>query len=202
MKYSLDEMILYAFERKASDLFVRGNAVPAIRQHGKITSTEYPELSPDEVKELCYSKMTPRQQAVFEQHMEMDLAFNVGEELRIRMNIYQQRGTTATVCRLIPTNIRSLDELGIPPKVKEFTTHRNGLILVTGPTGSGKTTTLAAMIDLINQTRKVNIITLEDQLNLFTKTNKRLSASAKSALILKTSTMRCAMFCAKHRTSF
>lgn len=162
MKYTLDEMILWAFERKASDLFLRGNAFPAIRQHGKIVPTDYPELNEEEVHELCYSKMTPRQQAEFEQHMEMDLAFNVGEELRIRMNIYRQRGTTATVCRLIPTAIRSLDELGIPPKVKDFTTHRNGLILVTGPTGSGKTTTLAAMIDLINLHRKVNIITLED----------------------------------------
>ena len=112
--------------------------------------------------ELVYSKMTPHQQAVFEQHHEMDLAFSVGKELRIRMNIYMQRGRAATVCRLIPTNIRSLDELGVPPKVKDFTTHRNGLVLVTGPTGSGKTTTLAAMIDLINQNRKVNIITLED----------------------------------------
>jgi twitching motility protein PilT len=78
------------------------------------------------------------------------------------MNIYAQRGSPATVCRLIPTKIRSLDDLGVPPKVKDFTTHRNGLVLVTGPTGSGKTTTLAAIIDLINQNRKLNIVTIED----------------------------------------
>jgi len=162
MKYTLNDMILYAFERKASDLFLRGDAVPAIRQHGKVQATEYPMLSADEVRELCYSKLSPRQQASFEQHSEMDLAFNVGEELRIRMNVYMQRGTCATVCRLIPTKIKSLEELGVPPKVKDFTKHRNGLVLVTGPTGSGKTTTLAAMIDLINAERKVNIITLED----------------------------------------
>lgn len=162
MSLALDDMILWAAEQKASDLFVKSNANPAIRQHGKITPAPFPEISAEDVHRLCYSKMTARQQAVFEQHHEMDLAFSVGEELRIRMNIYRQRGGTATVCRLIPTKILSLDELGIPPKVKEFTQHRNGLILVTGPTGSGKTTTLAALIDLINANKRVNIITIED----------------------------------------
>jgi twitching motility protein PilT len=162
MSLELDDMILWAYEQKASDLFVRSNSVPAIRQHGKVTSTPYPSLSEDEVHRLCYSKMTPNQQAVFEHHHEMDLAFSVGSELRIRMNIYAQRGSPATVCRLIPTKIRSLDELGVPPKVKEFTNHGNGLVLVTGPTGCGKTTTLAAVIDLINQNRRVNIVTIED----------------------------------------
>lgn len=162
MKYDLDEMILMASEFKASDLFIKSNSIPAIRQHGKVLTLDHPPLSIEEVHDLVYSKMTPRQQAIFEQHHEMDLAFAVGEGLRIRMNIYQQRGHSATVCRLIPTKIRSLEELGVPAKVKEFTTHRNGLVLVTGPTGSGKTTTLAAMIDLINQNKKVNIITLED----------------------------------------
>ena len=169
MAYDLDEMILWAHERKASDLFVKGDSVPTIRQHGKIGKTDYPKLTVEEARDLCYSKMNPRQQAVFEQHHEMDLAFSVGEGLRIRMNIYNQRGTTATVCRLIPTKIRSLDELGVPAKVKEFTTHRNGLVLVTGPTGSGKTTTLAAMIDLINDSRKVNIITIEDPIEFVHK---------------------------------
>ncbi|MCW3052477.1 MAG: pilus retraction protein PilT [Chthonomonadales bacterium] len=162
MKYDLDEMILAAFELKASDLFLKSDSIPSIRQHGKILTLDHPPITFEEVHDLVYSKMSPRQQAVFEQHHEMDLAFAVGEGLRIRMNIYQQRGGPATVCRLIPTKIRSLEELGCPPKVKEFTTHRNGLVLVTGPTGSGKTTTLAAMIDLLNQNRKVNIITLED----------------------------------------
>jgi twitching motility protein PilT len=158
----LDDMIMWAFEQKASDLFLRSNSLPAIRQHGKIVPTPYPVLSEEEVHRLCYSKMTPNQQAIFEHHHEMDLAFSVGTELRIRMNIYAQRGSPATVCRLIPTKIRSLDDLGVPPKVKDFTTHRNGLVLVTGPTGSGKTTTLAAIIDLINQNRKLNIVTIED----------------------------------------
>ena len=163
MDLNLDQMILESYKQSASDLFVKAEGVPSIRKHGRIVPLEgYPKLTAEQARDLVYSKMNPRQQAAFEQHHEMDLAFSVGKELRIRMNIYNQRGTCATVCRLIPTKIRSLDELGVPPKVKDFTTHRNGLVLVTGPTGSGKTTTLAAMIDLINQNRKVNIITLED----------------------------------------
>lgn len=182
MSLELDDMILWAAERKASDLFVKSNARPSIRQHGRIAPTEFPELSREEVHRLCFSKMTPRQQAVFEQHHEMDLAFSVGEGLRIRMNIYMQRGGVATVCRLIPTKIMSLDELGIPPKVKEFTTHRNGLVLVTGPTGSGKTTTLAAMIDLINQHRKVNIITIEDPIEFVHKDNQAIVSQREIGL--------------------
>src|SRR5580700_3612129 len=140
----LDDMILKGFDLKASDLFVKSDSIPSYRVHGKIVTPDTQPLSGEEVHRLCYSKMTPRQQAVFEQHHEMDLAFSVGEELRIRMNVYMQRGGVATVCRLIPTRIRSLEDLGVPAKVKEFLTHRNGLVLVTGPTGSGKTTTLAS----------------------------------------------------------
>ncbi len=169
MSLTLDEMILWAAERNASDLFVKADSIPSVRMNGYIAQTDFPSLSSDMVRQLCYSKMSPRMQAQFEQHHEMDLAFSVGDALRIRMNVYNQRGGVATVCRLIPTNIKSLDELGIPPKVKEFTQHRNGLVLVTGPTGSGKTTTLAAMIDLINQNRRVNIITIEDPIEFVHK---------------------------------
>ncbi len=162
MAIEIDQLILEGAEKSASDLFLKANARPAYRIHGKVAHSDYPIMLEEEVTRLVYSKMNARQQAMFEQHHEMDLAFSVGEGLRIRMNIYNQRGAPATVCRLIPTKIRSLDELGVPPKVKDFTTHRNGLVLVTGPTGSGKTTTLAAMIDMINAERRVNIITIED----------------------------------------
>jgi twitching motility protein PilT len=172
MSVELDEMIYYAAERQASDLFIRGGAAPAIRQHGRVVPTEYPVIPPEESQRLAYSKMSERQRAIFEQHHEMDLAFTVGTEIRIRMNVYKQRGTTCCVCRLIPIKMRSLEELGIPAKVKEFCTHNNGLVLVTGPTGCGKTTTLAAMIDLINQTRDVNIVTIEDPIE-FVHSDKR-----------------------------
>jgi len=162
MAIEIDQLILEGAEKSASDLFLKANSRPAFRIHGKVAHSDHPVMLEEEVTRLVYSKMNARQQAMFEQHHEMDLAFSVGEGLRIRMNIYNQRGAPATVCRLIPTKIRSLEELGVPPKVKDFTTHRNGLVLVTGPTGSGKTTTLAAMIDMINAQRRVNIITIED----------------------------------------
>jgi twitching motility protein PilT len=169
MTATLDEMILWAAERNASDLFLKADNCPAVRLNGYVAPADFPVISSEQVKNLCYDKMNVRQQAQFEQHHEMDLAFSVGESLRIRMNVYMQRGHVATVCRLIPTRIKTLDELGIPPKVKEFTTHRNGLVLVTGPTGSGKTTTLAAMIDMINQNRRVNIISIEDPIEFVHK---------------------------------
>ena len=163
-------MILDSSVEKASDLFVKAGTVPAIRQHGRVSPLpNYPVFNEEEVRDLVYAKMSPHQQGIFEAHSEMDLAFSVGEQWRVRMNIYKQRGSCATVCRLIDTRIRDLDELGVPAKVKEFTTHRNGLVLITGPTGSGKTTTLAAMIDLINKKRKVNIITLEDPIEFVHK---------------------------------
>ncbi len=180
MELSLETMIMQADEMGCSDVFVKGNTRPAARLHGKIIplSEEYPILTVDQVRPLIYSKLSPRQQAQFEQHQELDLAYPIGDKLRIRMNVYNQRGAIAGVCRLIPTDIRSLDDLGIPAKVKDFTLHRNGLVLVTGPTGCGKTTTLAAMIDLINQTKQVNIITVEDPIE-FTHKDKTAIVSQR-----------------------
>lgn len=169
MTASLDEMIAWGASLGASDLFLRANTAPSIRLNGSIAPTDYPVLNPEQVEALCYSKITPKQREVFEEHHELDLAFSVGEDVRIRMNIFRERGHTASVCRIIPTRISSLDELGIPPKVKEFTQHRDGLVLVTGPTGCGKTTTLAAMVDLINQNRRVNIVTIEDPIEFVHK---------------------------------
>jgi twitching motility protein PilT len=178
MDLTLDELVLWAQERNCSDLFVKANSRPGIRQHGKVILTDFPVISADEAKKLCYSKMTPRQQAIFEQHREMDLAFSIGESLRVRMNVYCQRGAIATVCRLIPTKIKSLEELGIPSKVREFCLHRSGLVLVTGPTGCGKTTTLASMIDLINDNRQVHIVTIEDPIE-FTHKDKKAIVSQR-----------------------
>jgi twitching motility protein PilT len=120
MSLELDDMILWAFERKCSDLFIKSDSIPSVRQHGKIAPTNFPRLDQEEVQRLCYSKLDARQQAIFDQHHEMDLAFSVGEELRIRMNVYMQRGGPATVCRLIPTKMMSLEDLGIPPKIKDL----------------------------------------------------------------------------------
>lgn len=158
----LDDYLRYAAELKASDLFIRANCMPAIRLHGRVRITDFPALSPAETRRLAYSKMSGRQIEEFDRHHEMDLAFTLDGHARIRSSIFMQKGTVGMANRLIPLEIMTLEQLGIPPVVAEFTKSRNGLCLVTGPTGSGKSTTLAAMIDLINASRRVNIVAIED----------------------------------------
>ena len=159
---SLDELLLEAHQREASDLFIRANARPAMRIHGRIRTTDLDIITPDDARRIAYSKMSGRQIEEFDRHHEMDLAFDLQGICRIRCSIYNQRGTVALANRLIPMKIRTLEELSMPPALVEFTKARNGLVLVTGPTGSGKSTTLAAMIDVLNETRRVNIVTIED----------------------------------------
>lgn len=159
----LGELLKIGAERRASDLFLKEAAPPVLRVHGRIDSMDdHPPLTAEEVRDLCYSVMTHDQIGRFEHRHEMDLAFTIEGVTRVRGNIYQQRGSMGMVCRLIPLDIYSLDDLGLPPVLKDLTLHHQGLILVTGPTGCGKSTTLAAMIDLINQTRRCNIVTIED----------------------------------------
>jgi twitching motility protein PilT len=155
-------MLYFAAEKDASDLFIRANTRPAIRVHGRIEDTEFPVVSEREARMLAYSKMSGRQIEEFERHHEMDLAFTLGDVCRVRSSIYMQRNSVGMANRLIPMVIRTLEDLGLPPILADFTRSRNGLVLVTGPTGCGKSTTLAAMIDLINSTRRVNIVTIED----------------------------------------
>lgn len=158
----LVELLKLAADMKASDLFLKENAPPTLRVNGRVTPTDYPKLTADDVRQLAYSIMTHDQIGRFEHRHELDLAFTMENVARFRANIYQQRGSIAMVLRIIPLEIYTLDELGMPPVIKDLTMHRQGLVLVTGPTGSGKSTTLAAMIDLINNTRTCNIITIED----------------------------------------
>ncbi len=163
---SLHELIEIGFHERASDVFLKGNAVPTMRQHSlmKPVPGDFPVIDPANAKRMIESLMSEKQRAVFEDCMEMDLAFAVGDKCRVRANIHMQRGTYAIVCRIIPLTILSLDELGLPPVLKDVANHRLGLVLFTGPTGCGKTTSLAAMLDLINQKRSCHIVTVEDPL--------------------------------------
>ena len=158
----LKKLALHAAEMKASDLFIKEGCPPMLRVDGRIDSTEFPSCSSDETRDLAYSIMTPEQIGRFERRHELDLAFTLSGISRFRVNVYQQQGSVAMVLRLIPLEIRGLDELGMPPVLADLCKQRQGLVLVTGPTGSGKSTTLAAMIDLINSTRRCNIVTIED----------------------------------------
>ncbi|MES2464391.1 MAG: type IV pilus twitching motility protein PilT [Armatimonadota bacterium] len=159
----LRDLIRLAAEKKASDLFLKEGAPPMLRVHGRIQKADDSAvLTADETRRLAYSVMTHEQVGRFEHRHELDLAFTVENVTRVRANIYQQRGSMGMVCRLIPLGIYSLDQLGLPPAIGELTKNRQGLILVTGPTGSGKSTTLAGMIDKINNERSANIVTIED----------------------------------------
>jgi twitching motility protein PilT len=158
----LDQLCRFAVESKASDLFLKADAPPALRVHGRVIPTDLPALTGEDTRRLGESIMSPAQKEAFEGYHELDLAFTLGDLARFRVNIYVQRGSYALVLRIVPLDILSLDDLGLPRSLADLTTMRQGLVLVTGPTGCGKSTTLAAMVDLINQNRRCNIVTIED----------------------------------------
>ena len=149
-------------ERGGSDLHITTNTSPQIRIDGKLTPMDIPPLTPIETKQLCYSILTDSQKHKFEEENELDLSFGVKGLSRFRGNIFVQRGAVAGVFRVIPYKILTFEELGLPPIVKELCEKPRGLILVTGPTGSGKSTTLASIIDRINTDRHDHIVTVED----------------------------------------
>ncbi len=157
------ELFKKLVELGGSDLHITVGIPPCVRIHGEIQQlSEYPPLTPKDTRSLIYSIMTDAQKHKFEENWELDFSFGIKGLARFRANVFMQKGAVAGVFRIIPYEIKSFEELGLPPVVKELTKLPNGLILVTGPTGSGKSTTLATMIDEINKTRKEHIITIED----------------------------------------
>lgn len=168
---SLHEYLKEMVERGASDLHVTPGVPPMIRVRGELVPLEYPPLKPVETRQLCYSVLTDAQKHRFEENHELDLSFGVKGLSRFRANIFLQRGALAGAFRLIPYQIRSFQELGLPAVVSELCSKPRGLILVTGPTGSGKSTTLASMVDKINTDRHEHILTIEDPIE-FTHQHK------------------------------
>ena len=160
---SLSELLHKLAELGGSDLHVTTGTPPLIRVHGEIRPLDgYRPLSSADTKQLAYSVLTDAQKHRFEENMELDFSFGVKGLSRFRANVFNQRGAVCSVFRAIPYEIKSFEELGLPPIVKELCSKPRGLILVTGPTGSGKSTTLAAMIDKINRERHEHILTIED----------------------------------------
>lgn len=162
MQYALDEILSQLVKRKGSDLHLKVSRPPLFRISGKLVPTEYEKLSPDDIKQLVYSIMTPYQIQRFEDEWEIDFSYGIPNVARFRVNCFFQRGIMGAVFRSVPYKIPTLDELGMPPVLKDIALKTQGLILVTGPTGSGKSTTLAGMIDHINSNRYCHIMTVED----------------------------------------
>jgi twitching motility protein PilT len=158
-------------EMSGSDLHITTNSPPQIRVHGHLVPLDLPQMTPAETKQLAYSVMTDSQKHRFEESLELDFSFGLKGLARFRANVFNQRGATAAVFRLIPFEIKSFNQLGLPPVVSKLCDKPRGLVLVTGPTGSGKSTTLAAMIDKINSERHDHILTIEDPIE-FVHMNK------------------------------
>lgn len=159
----LDSLLLRLLELGGSDLHLSMNAPPTVRIRGELEPIAgYPPLTAREIREAIYAILTDRQKQVFEENKELDLAYELPGAARFRMNLLQQQGSIGAVIRAIPWEIRSLDSLSMPARLAGLTDLPRGLVLVTGPTGSGKSTTLAALIDRVNRTRKGHIVTIED----------------------------------------
>jgi len=160
--YDLHSLLKVMVERGASDLHITVGAPPIYRIDGRLTPLNAPPLTPADTKRLCYSVLTDLQRHIFEEQNELDLSFGIKGLARFRSNIYRQRGAVAGAFRLIPFRTYTFEELGLPPVVNDLIQKPAGLILVTGPTGCGKSTTLTAMIDRINMTRNLHVVTVED----------------------------------------
>jgi twitching motility protein PilT len=159
---ALSDLLRKMIELGGSDLHITTNSAPMVRVHGTLRPLEFPEMTPAETKQLAYSVLTDAQKHRFEETLELDFSFGIKGLSRFRANIFNQRGAVGAVFRSIPYDIKSFEELGLPSVIEKLCDKPRGLILVTGPTGSGKSTTLAAMLDKVNRERHEHIITVED----------------------------------------
>ncbi|HEX7077967.1 MAG TPA: type IV pilus twitching motility protein PilT [Candidatus Eisenbacteria bacterium] len=162
MALDIQTLLKATVESGASDLHISSGMPPLIRQRGEMVRSQAPALSPEDARAMLYTLMTETQRKEFEARREIDFAFEVPSLSRFRANIFEQRRGIGGVFRVIATKIRTLEELGTPPILRDLALRDRGLVLVTGPTGSGKSTTLAAMIDYVNANRAGHIITIED----------------------------------------
>jgi twitching motility protein PilT len=171
MALSLSDLLKRMLEMSGSDLHITTNSPPQVRVHGHLVPLDLPQLTPAETKQLAYSVMTDAQKHRFEEHLELDFSFGLKGLARFRANVFNQRGATSAVFRVIPFEIKNFNQLGLPAVVTKLCEKPRGLVLVTGPTGSGKSTTLASMIDKINCERHEHILTIEDPIE-FVHLNK------------------------------
>jgi twitching motility protein PilT len=159
----VSELLIFGVKQKASDIHISAGEPPMLRVHGEMRKIETDVLSKDDTHKMIYEILNDRQRKVLEETKELDFSMSLGEEYgRFRVNVFYQNRGEAAVFRTIPSKIMTFDQLGLPKVCRKIAGYKKGLVLVTGPTGSGKSTTLAAMVDLINKERKEHILTIED----------------------------------------
>jgi len=160
---NLNDLLVHVLDVGASDLHLTAGVAPSVRLHGGLRPMDgYSSLTPQVIQRALYAILTQKQREKFEENLELDFSYSVPGKARFRVNVYRQRDSLGAAFRLIPYEIKPLDDLGIPPIVKTFAGLQRGFVLVTGPTGSGKSTTLAGLVDVANTTRNDHIMTVED----------------------------------------
>src|ERR1700744_713507 len=173
MPLNIDDLLRRAVENKASDLHLKVGNHPSLRVDGLLPPlTDIARITPEEMLSMAFSMMTNRQKQKFKETAELDMAYGVAGLGRFRVNVFQQRGNVGMVLRVIPTKIRTIEELELPRVIAQVCEEQRGLVLTTGTTGSGKSTTLAAMIDRINSLRAEHIITIEDPIEYLHRDKK------------------------------
>lgn len=170
----ITQLLTFAVQQGASDCHLSAGEPPMLRLHGEMKKLDHAVLSQQEVHAMVYDMMNDAQRKIFEEHHECDFSFEMGDIARFRVNVFLQRRGLGAVFRTIPTKIIPLEQLGMPPVIKQLCDKEKGLILVTGPTGSGKSTTLAAMINYLNETFEGHILTIEDPIEFVHKSKKCL----------------------------
>ncbi|MDQ6750619.1 MAG: type IV pilus twitching motility protein PilT [Actinomycetota bacterium] len=187
MNFDFADVLIEVLERRASDLHITAGAPPMLRLRGRLSALEgYPELTPTDTREVIYSILNNDQRQRLESNWQVDFAYQIPGRARFRVNAYFQRSALGAAFRLIPAEITPLDQLGLPAVVHEFAKKPRGFVLFTGPTGSGKSTSLASLIDEINETREDHIMTIEDPIEFLHGHKKclvnqrELGADAKS----------------------
>ncbi len=167
---SVQELLGITLDLEGSDLHLTAGTPPAVRVHGDLKRLEsYPMMEPEDLRRMIYAILTQKQREALEQNLELDCSYALPGKARFRVNVYFQRESIGAAFRFIPFRIRTLDELGLPPNVVELARMPRGFVCVTGPTGSGKSTTLAAMVDVVNQERDCHIMTIEDPIEYLHK---------------------------------
>ena len=170
----LTQLLAFAMQNNASDLHLSAKCQPIIRVNGEMKRIKTDELSSEDIRSMLYSVMSEDQRATYERDFELDMAISFGEKARFRVNAFNTRNGSAAVFRTIPSEIPTMDELQLPPAIRKFAELEKGIVIVTGATGSGKSTTLAAIIDHINTRKGKHILTIEDPVEFFHTSKKSL----------------------------